>query len=599
MSKIKKIFTNWRVLLLIACLLIAAWTIHYNPYKEGVAIRSVTYNSSVNEAGIAKPQPGLMPMSREVILSIDNQQIKTIKDFYDITEKLEANTTVDMKTSKEIYRVYVRPLYNITELDELETYDSPVMINDTVTGKLVPKTEIITKTVERTAVDSATGETYTIPEQVNETKVVTEKKTRHKILYTAIGKEDLGLSVYPAPTSNIKKGLDLDGGTRVILAPAETADDEQLQMLAEIIKNRLNVYGLSDISVRLFGVGNEQYIIVEIAGATKQEVIDLLAKQGKFEARIENKTVFVGGEDITFVCTDPSCSRIYQCGMIAEQQYICKFDFSIKLSADAAKKFGSATSNLDVVQGSGEKGYLSAPIVFLLDDNEVDSLQIAQDLKGSETTDIAISGPGYGKDKAEAYTNADENRKKLVTVLKTGSLPMKLNIENSVTMSAIAGEQFVRNSLMLGFIAIFAVAIVVFGAYRKLRISIPIILTLASEIVLLLGLAALLKWNLDFSAIAGIIIVIGTGVDSLIVLTDEILRGEKADEASDWKKRFKDGFMIILMSFMTTAAAMIPLIFAGAGLLRGFAIITIAGLAMGIFISRPAYAAVIEVLLKE
>jgi len=44
---------------------------------------------------------------------------------------------------------------------------------------------------------------------------------------------------------------------------------------------------------------------------------------------------------------------------------------------------------------------------------------------------------------------------------------------------------------------------------------------------------------------------------------------------------------------------MVPLIFAGAGLLKGFAIITIIGVSIAVFITRPAYANVIEILLKE
>ncbi len=603
--KLKKIITNWRVILLFICIILSVWTIHYAPNREGVAIRSVTYNSSINDAGIEKPLPGIMPMSREIIQEINNQEISTVQDFYTITEVLQPNTTVDIKTNKDIYRLYVRPEYNITILDETEEYEAPVMVNVTeeVNGeeitKLVPKTETITKTVEKTVINQETGETYTVEEQVNETITITETKTRNKIQKNIIGKEDLGISIYQAPTSNVKKGLDLAGGTRVILSPEEVVDDEKLDILVDIIKNRLNVYGLSDISIRPFKFGEEKYIIVEIAGATKQEVVDLLSKQGKFEAKVNNETVFIGGEDITYVCTEPSCSRIYQCGQVSEGQWTCKFEFSIKLSADAAKKFGAATAKLDVIGGQGEKAYLSSPITFFLDDSEVDSLQIDSKLKGSETTDISISGPGYGKDRNEAYLNTNENRKKLVTVLKTGSLPIKLNIENSVVISAVAGELFVNNSLLVGLAAIIAVAIVIFSIYRKLKISIPMLLTSLSEVILILGLTALLKWNLDFAAIAGIIIVVGTGVDHLIVLTDEVMKGESTSHITDWKKRFKAGFMIILIAFFTTSVAMLPLVFAGAGLLRGFAIITIAGLALGIFISRPAYGAVIEILMRE
>ena len=603
-GKVKKILTNWRVILLIIFLIMAVWVISYNPSRQGVAIRSVAYNSSIHSAGIEKPAPNIMPMSREIILAIDNQPIQTTKDYFDIIESLEPNTTVDIRTSKESYRMYVRPTYDTTILDELEEYEAPVMINVTkeIDGEEVvvqeQKTETIVKTIERTVVDSETGETYTVSKEVNETNVITETKTRNKIHQEIIGKEEIGLSIYQAPTSNIKKGLDLEGGTRVILAPDEDVDDQQLEFLVEIIKSRLNVYGLSDISVRPFGFGEEKYIIVEIAGATKQEVVDLLSKQGKFEAKIKNETVFIGGEDITYVCTDSTCSRIYMCGEVGPEQWTCKFEFSIKLSAGAAKKFGEATGKLDIIEEQGNS-FLSEPINLYLDDSEVDSLRIDSKLRGSETTDISISGAGSGRNKQEAALNADENRKELRTVLKTGSLPVKLNIENSVIISAIAGGEFVSNSIKVGLMAILSVGVVIFLIYRKLKISIPLLITSLSEVVLLLGLAALLKWNLDFAAIAGIIVVVGTGVDHLIVITDEVLRGESGAEITDWKKRFKTGFMIILIAFFTTSVAMIPLVFAGAGLLRGFAIITIAGLALGIFISRPAYGAVIEILMKD
>jgi len=44
---------------------------------------------------------------------------------------------------------------------------------------------------------------------------------------------------------------------------------------------------------------------------------------------------------------------------------------------------------------------------------------------------------------------------------------------------------------------------------------------------------------------------------------------------------------------------MIPLLSAGAGLLKGFALTTIAGVSFGVFVTRPAFAAMVEVLFKE
>jgi len=43
---------------------------------------------------------------------------------------------------------------------------------------------------------------------------------------------------------------------------------------------------------------------------------------------------------------------------------------------------------------------------------------------------------------------------------------------------------------------------------------------------------------------------------------------------------------------------MIPLWWVGVGMLKGFAFTTVMGLAFGVFIARPAYAAVVEILLK-
>ncbi len=139
---------------------------------------------------------------------------------------------------------------------------------------------------------------------------------------------------------------------------------------------------------------------------------------------------------------------------------------------------------------------------------------------------------------------------------------------------------------------------VVFIRYRRIKIAMPMLCTIIVEVVLLLGIASIIGWNLDIAAIAGIIIVVGTGIDHQIVITDETLKG-KISEIYDWKKRIKSAFFIIMAAYFTTCAAMIPLWWAGAGLLKGFALTTIIGVSIGVFIARPAFAAVIEILLKE
>jgi len=149
----------------------------------------------------------------------------------------------------------------------------------------------------------------------------------------------------------------------------------------------------------------------------------------------------------------------------------------------------------------------------------------------------------------------------------------------------------------LVFIASLAVILLLSIVYRKWIIILPIFFTQLSELTLMLGFAAAAHWNLDLSGIAGIILVIGTGANHLIIITDETLHPTSA--ILTWFQKIKRAFGIILAAGSTTASAMIPLLFAGAGLLKGFALTTIVGVCIGVLIARPAYSAIIEILLKE
>ena len=114
----------------------------------------------------------------------------------------------------------------------------------------------------------------------------------------------------------------------------------------------------------------------------------------------------------------------------------------------------------------------------------------------------------------------------------------------------------------------------------------------------ILCIASIIGWNIDLAAIAGIIAAVGTGVNDQIIITDEALKGETRKVFS-WKDKIKNAFFIIFGAYITLVVAMFPLLFAGAGLLRGFAITTIIGISVGVFITRPAYANILEILLKK
>jgi len=371
-------------------------------------------------------------------------------------------------------------------------------------------------------------------------------------------------------------------------------------LMVESLKERLNVYGLGDVVVTevsdrpgFLGEGN-MFILVEIAGATEEEVRDLLGKQGKFEAKIGSETVFKGGDDITYVCKTAQCSGINPnqgCGKSPEG-WGCSFMFSITLRPDAARRQADLTRDLTVVSGS-----LSEQLVLFLDDQEVDRLSIASDLRGRAVTDIAITGGGQGTTEQAAIENTLKNMKRLQTILITGSLPVKIEVERIDNISPTLGKEFLKNAFYVWLLALAGVAIFLVAVYRKFIIAIPIIFTAISEIFLTLGLAALIGWNIDLAAIAGLVLAVGEGVNDQVVITDEAIR-KQTDFVYNWKDRIKRAFFIIFSAYLTMIVAMLPLLFAGAGLLKGFAITTILATTIGVVITRPAYAAIVQMLLE-
>ena len=398
-------------------------------------------------------------------------------------------------------------------------------------------------------------------------------------------------SVKPLPKTRLKVGLELQGGSRALVKPTETISQQTIDNIQSILSNRFNRYGITDARiVQVSDLRGNRYILIEIAGVTPTELKELVLSQGKFEAKIGNKTVFVGGgDDITSVCQSAECSGITSCEKVSNGE-ICKFQFGVYLSREAAKRQAEITANLSINVSMPQ--YLNETLDIYLDDKLVDSLLISVDLKGKETTQVAVSGSGFGSDRNEAYENALNNMKKLQTILITGSLPVKLEIEKIDSVSALLGKEISRNIMITAVVLVIVVSILVFIRYRKISFSLPIILTMASEIIIILGVAALINWNLDLPSIAGIMATLGTGVDNQIVILDEA----KTSRHLSLKERLKRAFFIIFGSYATLFVAMLCLWQAGIGLLKGFALTTLIGATVGILITRPAFGEIINKL---
>lgn len=406
--------------------------------------------------------------------------------------------------------------------------------------------------------------------------------------FILFGNQPPEITVGEIPSTNIKLGLDLRGGARALVqAKDKELSSEEVSDLVGVISKRLNVYGLMDVKVQpVSDLAGNNFVLIEIAGATPNDLENLISQQGIFEAKIGNQTVFEGGQrDIASVCrNDATCAFVEGCYSDNAGGYYCNFRFSVYLSEAAAKRHADITKEIPV-NVTPQGNYLSEKLDLLLDGNQVDSLLISEGLRGIVTTQISISGSGFGTTQEEAYDTAEAEMHNLQTILITGSLPYKLEIIKLDTISPTLGGDFVRSILIAGVAALIGVSIVVFVRYKNLKSSIAMILTSASEIVIILGIASVIEWNLDLPSIAGILATIGTGFDDLIVVLDESRHGTSLS----LKQRLKRAFAIILGAYFTAAVSLLPLLWAGAGLLKGFAVTTLIGISVGVLITRPAF----------
>ena len=433
--------------------------------------------------------------------------------------------------------------------------------------------------------------------------------------------------------TNIKFGLDIKGGVRAVIEPNESSNGT-IEQIISTLQTRINVYGLREASFRPIYHEGKGFVDISIAGGDVKELKQLIERQGKFEAMItlpmivsdgkikldkeysiaingnrvliDGKETSVGGElelsgikftvneitgnkinitalvftgkDIIAVYFDPQRSGIQYTG----SDY--RWFFSVQLSSEGAQRFALVTQNLATTGA-----YLESPINMYLDENPIDSLLISSSLRGRAETEISISGG------AATFDEAENEKLRLQSILRSGALPTSISIVQLDTISPTLGGNFLQGAVLAGAAAIVGVSLVVLLRYRKLKIVIPLIIFSLSEVIIILGIAVLIGWTIDIAAIAGIIAVVGTGVDSQIIIVDQAMR----ERAISLSQRLKRAFFIIFGAAGTVIAAMLPLMVLGFGLLRGFAITTIIGVLAAVLISRPAFGVVIQRLVKD
>ena len=187
------------------------------------------------------------------------------------------------------------------------------------------------------------------------------------------------------------------------------------------------------------------------------------------------------------------------------------------------------------------------------------------------------------------------------SVISGGKLPVSALVGSSFAIEPALGRQFLTYSTIATLLAILIIALLIILRYKDYRLSMPIVLINSIEILILTAILGRIG-NLDLAAMAGIISLIGTGVDDQLIITDEVVGKKKQDEEeTEYGLREKIGkaFSIIFTTAGVAIVAMIPLLLSGIVEIGGFALATIIGILVGILITRPAFGAIIEEMYKK
>lgn len=435
--------------------------------------------------------------------------------------------------------------------------------------------------------------------------------------------------------TNIKQGLDLQGGARVMIQPqGENVTDDTIQQIIDTLQTRISAFGLQEMDIRPVTVQGQRYVQIELAGANTQDLTELINRTGRFEARMpitvqDQRTIQLGSEsyeatvqdsqvqidgetysvndtftlsagqrDVQFTYTNNTENGAVLSALafsgedvlgvdinsrasgIQKQGDSYQFQFQVSVTDTAAQRVTDIAQTFP----KGTRNLQGAQLVLFLDDSQISSLGIANSFQDSPVQQPVITGG------AQTQEEAAKEMRELKSVLKSGALPVPIEIVSQNSVSATLGSQFLQTAIFAILVAIAAVALVIYLRYRDPGIVIPLTMTGFSELVMIFGFAAAVGWTIDLPSIAGIIAAIGTGVDDQIIITDE--RGR--ERLKSLKKRFKRAFFIIFTSAASTIGAMIPLTRIGAGTIEGFAVTTIIGVVIGVLITRPAYARVLQ-----
>jgi preprotein translocase subunit SecD len=423
-------------------------------------------------------------------------------------------------------------------------------------------------------------------------------------------------------------GLDLKGGVSANLrgyhSDGSEVTREEMDTAAGVIRQRIDALGVAEPEVQT--QGNDQ-IIANIPGITDtQQAVDTIgrtAQLGFYEvlastnpqtvdkngvdaakrdlrSQLESDPEYQSGTKILFEeSPSPQGSGTQVTGYIVPENPGVKGDaiqsaainrdqtgkrnVAITLTDQGTPQFGDFSQQvIDDAVANGKPG--NGQIAVVLDEDVISAPRVQQALDQGRFQ-IENQGLPQGLPQEEA--------KQLEVVLKSGALPVNMEVLSVSSIGPTLGTDSLQSGLLAAVLGFALVLMFLIAVYRVLGLVADLALLIYA--FLLWGLIVAIPITVTLPGIAGIVLSIGVAADANVVIferiKEEIRRGKTPRTAIGLG--YQKGFRAILDGNLTTLITAFILFALSSGSVRGFAVL----LAVGVILSMFTAIAVTRALL--
>ena len=409
----------------------------------------------------------------------------------------------------------------------------------------------------------------------------------------------LGGSIFAVTQSSVQLGLDLRGGTQIVLEAQDTADvsvdaDVTARTL-EVLRRRVDALGVAEPTLQVSG---DDRIIVELPGVDDPEqAVEALGRTAQltFHPVIASHPTGTApddaaglilpgdpGEDLELGPTAVSGEQVELAGPFFDSQGSAQWVVTIQFRPDGEQAWAGLTGEA----ACAAPGDPARRVAIVLDNEVISSPAVALDV----ACGVGITGGGTFITGGFSEEEAGE----LAALVQGGALPVPVEVIERGTIGPSLGEAAIEASVQAALIgAALTIGYMIFF-YRLMGVAAALSLG-----VYAIATYALLIWmgaTLTLPGIAGFVLAIGMAVDAN-VLVYERAKEEYAENRSIGDAivaGFSKAWSAIADANVTTLLAAVLLFFYASGAVRGFGIT----LSVGVIVSMFSALVVTRVLLE-